>query len=249
MYPPIWTNRAAWTTKRLNYFPVIVGYDPEPGDMSVIPQNIVVQQVANDIATASDMDFQPHMWPDNPYNDSDLLGSRAYPANRRSFFWQFMGLRDNASFFVSALENGTTTGVLREHAIRLNSSVTCSPVSREEYPETCPGERPFTAIFANQYLEVRTCVPGEHGVTPWTLSRNRQDIDEEMFIDVMDNHQFGNYTVHCTASTTRGYFELGNSRNSYAYGPLLNKWPDKQEMANEFNDYLMPNDWLPPSER
>ena len=59
-----------------------------------------------------------------------------------------------------------------------------------------------------------------------------------------------NFTLHCQAETTRGYFELGNYHNNYSYSPLLEKWPGSVEMATEFNDYLNSYaDYLPPSEK
>ncbi len=103
---------------------------------------------------------------------------------------------------------------------------------------------------------LRVCVPGEYGVHPWNLTRHRQDLAEELFLDVLAPVNYinlgylrSNFTLHCHAGTTRGYFELGNYRNNYTYGPLLSQWPALAEMEMEFNDYL---DWrskdLVPSE-
>ena len=52
-------------------------------------------------------------------------------------------------------------------------------------------------------------------------------------------YEFGNVsgTVHCAAKITRGLFELGNTRNNFKYSQLLEKWPDKDRMENEFNDW------------
>ncbi|KAK2755085.1 hypothetical protein FQN54_006614 [Arachnomyces sp. PD_36] len=63
---------------------------------------------------------------------------------------------------------------------------------------------------------------------------------------------YPSFTLKCEASTTRGYFELGNDRNGQIYGPLLEKWPSPEEMAREFNDYLpadFKNFHAPPAER
>jgi hypothetical protein len=45
------------------------------------------------------------------------------------------------------------------------------------------------------------------------------------------------YTIRCRAATTRGYFELGNDFNNNTYGPLLEQWPNKAQMAEIFNDW------------
>jgi hypothetical protein len=70
-----------------------------------------------------------------------------------------------------------------------------------------------------------------------------------MYIDVKDTssgqknmNTDGSYinaisTIHCTATTTRGYFELGNDWNNNTYGPLLAHWPDPAEMAENSNDW------------
>jgi hypothetical protein len=45
---------------------------------------------------------------------------------------------------------------------------------------------------------------------------------------------FHNFTTRCTAGSTRGYFELGNHFNSFAYGPLIEKWPEPEVIEIEF---------------
>jgi len=238
------------------HFPVAVAYDPEPGDMAFLPQNIVVQEVANQLSIFNEMDVQPRMWIDHPYFDPDIYDSYSDPAERRTFFWNFMDMLIGGSdqisrdFFATILENGTTTGVLREHAMRLNSSIQCSPVPKTSFPNTCSGRRPFQASFSRPgFVDIKLCIPGEFGVFPWTRVRSRQDIHEELFLDAsvwsenvaIDGYGGGtrsNFTVHCKAQTTRGYFEIGNYRNNFTYGPLINEWPSPTEMALEWNDYL-----------
>ncbi|THU89073.1 hypothetical protein K435DRAFT_969251 [Dendrothele bispora CBS 962.96] len=223
---------------------VAVGYDSQPSDMRFVPHNLVVQNVVNALGKLSDLEPQPHLWPDNPYADRDIDGFTT-PQNRRIFFWYY-GDDDFASrrYFVSALENGTTTGVLRQHAIRFNSSVTCEHIPRSDYPTTCAGVRPMVMELDRPGLKMRVCAPGEIGHYPWTLSRNRQDISEELYLDLEPTDDqvpladVSNLTMHCTASTTRGYFELGNYRNNYSYGPLIAEWPSPEIMAKEFNDYI-----------
>lgn len=156
------------------HFPVVTGYDPEPGDMALIPQNNVVQEVANQIASFSEMNIQPRLWADNPYSDGDPYRFYVTPVVSETFFWY---MKDIASYrrnlFITALQNGTTTGLLREHAMRLNSSVKCSQVPRSDFPPICPGAHPFTTSFSqSSFLDIRVCVPGEYGVYPWDLIRH-----------------------------------------------------------------------------
>jgi len=46
-----------------------------------------------------------------------------------------------------------------------------------------------------------------------------------------------NFSVHCAATATGDYFELGNHINGYSHQPLLDKWPDKNKMSTACKDY------------
>lgn len=228
-----------------SYPPILIGYDPEPGDLAFAGQNRIVKEVMAALPTFNDVELETHMWPDPSYihNKSQILADPPY--TQMLYYWTNPGIGVGPKFFLTAMQNGTTTGVLREHAMRLNSSVSCKKVPQDQFPSTCSGRRPFTTSLLSDLLGIRVCAPGEYGVFPWTLSRNRQDITEELFLDVVDNRDgrylTANFTLHCEASTTRGYFELGNYRNNQAYGPLLEKWPTPEEMETNFNDKLSPN--------
>jgi hypothetical protein len=92
-------------------------------------------------------------------------------------------------------------------------------------------------------------VPGAYGKTPWTLSRDRQDISEDLWIDVfipdtaltqgvLTELYATNFTLRCTSNTTRGYFEVNNNLNGNNPGPLLETWPSQEELAEDYNDFL-----------
>lgn len=220
--------------------PFTVGYDPEPADIATVRYNQVIQEVMSSLSTFSDLDQQPYLWADPSYLTNDTTAVSDPMPRQRMHYWT--DVMNDPNFFVTALPNGTTTGVLREHALRLNSSVQCERIPRDEFPSPCPGRLPFTTSFSNSEIDIRVCAPGEYGVNPWTLSRNRQDITEQLFLDVdsRSSNRFltESFTLHCTASTSRGYFELGNYRNRQVYGPLLDKWPSQEELKSDFNDQL-----------
>jgi hypothetical protein len=104
------------------------------------------------------------------------------------------------------------------------------------------------------------CVPGKVGTFPWTLSRNRQTITEEIYLDIWDGENLPeferspsglvdiNTTVRCEAKTTRGYFELGNMYNNNTFGPLLDQWPSPEEMQEDFNDWVSMDLYRPAGE-
>jgi hypothetical protein len=224
-----------------------MGLDPEPALLAQIPQSIVVQEILKHTAQVNEYDRQPYLWAEsnNPSN--------SHPIETGTFLGyfsdQFTSV-NTSGYFQAAIPSGTTTGVLREHALRMNSSVSCELIPKSQFPTSCPGSNPFTATYAanppiNVSLELSVCAPGNQTAVPWTISRNRQDISEELFINLgltntageLGPDGPGNFTLHCTSTTTRGYFELGSYQNNFKYGPLLQEWPDSGTLASEFNDY------------
>ncbi|KAI6852478.1 hypothetical protein KC338_g8883 [Hortaea werneckii] len=135
----------------------------------------------------------------------------------------------------------------------MNSSAECADLSQDDFPSQCGGDLPFfTSYDAGNETLIRICVPGNHTQSPWSLTRDRQDIQEEIFIDfttyldpdkrsgVQNVFRGRNFTAHCTTKSTRGYFELANYRNNYTAQPLLAKWPDRETLQTDFDDYLEP---------
>lgn len=137
--------------------------------------------------------------------------------------------------------------------MRLNSTTECSRIARDQFSATCEGTMPLIKTLDDpKNITIRICAPGDYGTSPWTLSRDRQDIAEELFVDVffpgnttilpeyagLVDYRLSNFTTSCTTTTTRGYFELPNYRNDYLAQPLTEKWPDNETMWNEWNDYI-----------
>jgi hypothetical protein len=205
----------------------------------------------------SDKDTQTYLWPEmTPGNGSvNPLDTKKESLSLQWYYYADKGMAEawgldtanSGAFYASALPIGTTTGVLRHHALRQHSTASCQIVPESSFPSTCPGDAPFTTTFSHQDLVVRICGPGSFQTVPWTLSRNRQNISEELWIDVAtpgDRFRLSNgtsyvaFTLHCTASSSRGYFELGNHHNGDVPGPLLEAWPSPDEMAVHFNDRM-----------
>ncbi|KAI2616718.1 hypothetical protein GGR54DRAFT_649144 [Hypoxylon sp. NC1633] len=116
-------------------------------------------------------------------------------------------------------------------------------ISRSDFPSPCPGPEPVNTHVERPGLTLNVCAPGNASQFPFTPSRHRQDIIEHLYVD-LEVSQGGaylsytdNFTIHCTASTSRGYFELGNEGNDYIYDPLLDRWPDPDDIEKNFNDY------------
>lgn len=143
--------------------------------------------------------------------------------------------------FFAAFPFNITTGTKRYHAMRFNSTLECEPLSKDDFPMDCPGNKPYNTSIevrnTTSLSQLRICVPGTWGTSPWTLSRNRQDIEEEVYLQFLDDSdENASSTVRCSSATTRGFFELGNYRTNGAYGPLLEKWPSPDVIESEFND-------------
>lgn len=221
------------------------GYDPEPADMAVVPGNLVARKVGNQLPILSNMDSQYHIWPILPRMGDNW----AMDIGNTFYYYQKTSIK-SIPFYVTAFPPDFSTGVLREHAIRLNTSVSCETVPRLSFPEICPGERPLAGEFSNQETRNRFCVAGDYTSVPWTIDRNRQDITEELWVDNYIPYEspislvssfvesaVNNITVHCVANTTRGYFELPNFHNGNVPGTLLGDWPSQEMLERDFNDY------------
>jgi hypothetical protein len=212
--------------------PRVVGWDMEPAQIAENLLDGVVQQLVGEMAIAGVSDVKANLWANM---------STPEPAEQ-------ILLNLNSESFVATLVQGTTTGVLREHIMRLNSSVSCQRIPRSQFPSSCAGEHPFTISFQHGGNFTRVCIPGFWGLSPWTQSRSRQDICEDLYLDILEQLEFNpglvdeknytrDYTLHCSANTTRGYFELGNYRNNYTWGPLLERWTSKEELTKDYNDF------------
>lgn len=218
------------------------GVDPEPADLQNTPLLLTSRSVASSLALASEQDPQPHLWTSEPYG---LTSSSQ--TNLADILPGGSNISTNGAF-VSALPAGTSTGLFRFHALRLNSTVDCGIVSEAEYPETCPGQTPFLGNYSREGALIRFCVPGQYNVSPWTTSRDRQDITEEAWVqssvandsvlwDAPGTHT-ENFTIRCQVNSTRGYFELPNDFNGNIPGPLLKTWPSQAVLANDFSDIM-----------
>lgn len=244
-----------WFDGVSNYGRYEIGNDIEPIQMALIEQVDFLPQVATGLATISLGDVEPNIWVDHMTEATFLntLSEQGSPWGKIRSLSAYMALPltyddFGSKFFVASIPANSTTGVLREHIMRLNSSIQCMEIDRALFPEKCAGKRPFATSFLGVGgMDIRICIPGEYGSFPWSQNRSRQDISEEIFLDlrVLDDDPLWqaitdqvNATVHCVAGTTRGYFELGNYRNNNEYGKLLHRWPTPEEMSSSYHDWI-----------
>lgn len=238
------------TCKEASTWQKVVGYDPEPQSLEVCPQNTVIQRTRNKIIDVRPLDIQPHLWREAHEHDESTTRDQATDTFQFYYDEEMLpdGVLENRHYFVSSLKSGTTTGVLREHAIRMNTSVEC--VMDHSFPDHCAGDSPFTTNFTSPVLEVAICGEGNHERSPWKNSRDKQEINERLWMHMKVNadtvqqvatHKTDlpsakNFTMRCDATSTRGWFEIGNYQNEYSYQPMLEIWPSPEAMENDFND-------------
>lgn len=242
--------------KLRSYGYAIGGYDPEPADMALAPGNLVARRVRNQLPTLSDMDSLDHIWP----STAGAGDNWALDLGNTFFYYQKTSIKP-IPFYVSNFPQTINTGVLREHALRFNSTASCEMVPRSSFPDVCPGPSPLFGQFSNEETQNRFCVPGNTTSTPWAIDRNRQDILEELWVDnyvpygslvanisTVEIPGLNNLTVHCVARTTRGYFELPNNHNDGKAGQLLQYWPSQAVLEADFNDVEAGTSSVPPAE-
>ena len=221
------------------------GFDAEPWAVELVDQRLVAEEISSSLVTVTPNIEQEYLWVNDPHADHEYGNSYDDPRSRTSLGWYNGGSNPKhpgSTFFATSLPNGTETGVLREHALRLSSEIHCKDITRSEFPSSCAGERPINMEINTSGVALRVCVPGDFKKQPWSRTRNREDIEEELYLDLQLSEGFGSstmhsFTMHCTASSTRGYFELGNVMNNQTYGEILDKWPDPETIMNEYNDY------------
>ena len=96
--------------------------------------------VTKNFATVGLNEFQLHLW----HNTKSSSLPPALQPTFDSYYDRALGdEREKGTYFISAVPNGTLTGVLREHAMRLNSSVGYEEISPDAYPPLCDGNSPF----------------------------------------------------------------------------------------------------------
>ncbi|KAH6979172.1 hypothetical protein EDB82DRAFT_558792, partial [Fusarium venenatum] len=105
--------------------------------------------------------------------------------------------------------------------------------------------------FATSGIKASICVDGNHNAIPWTRSRDRQDIMEHTWLSLEvaqgeDGRKADGqallqdvtaFNLLCRASSTRGYFELGNHCNDQIFQSLLEEWPSRDDIRQNFNDH------------
>jgi hypothetical protein len=162
----------------------VVGRDIEPAQMAIAEQLCVRIWMALDLALVSVDETQLYLWPTNTIYKSMPNKFGPFVFNTKLLrYWIFKrkaiiafgsDLTDPvADFFVAGLLVRTTTGVLRQYIMRLNSSISCKEIDAGDILLLCPGDQPFTVLWDGFIdMEVRVCVSGSSIASPWSPRRS-----------------------------------------------------------------------------
>lgn len=157
-----------------------LGFQVTPQYQDALITSSVMDNIIPSTITGKLSDKQPYLWS----FDQDSLSITSLDAN----------ITNSSSFndipkeqFVATFPVGTDTGALRDLALRLNTSVSCTLVPQSDFPSTCPGDYPSSQIFSNINISTsapfgdlahprcraRICAPGNPTLSPWKDTSDR----------------------------------------------------------------------------
>ncbi|KAF2721973.1 hypothetical protein K431DRAFT_62802 [Polychaeton citri CBS 116435] len=145
--------------------------------------------------------------------------------------------------FLAHLPSGFDTGLISQHLPRMNSSATREKIADADFPAGCeflPGafyvnfnhSGVFDSTSSDGSWSLSACMPANLTLSPWRATRDRQDISEQLYLNISTYSMLSGSTpfvglYRITLNTTLGYFELPNIFNDHVAGPLLEQSPWK----------------------
>ena len=197
----------------------------------------VARSFVADLATSQPFDKNPFLWSQGTIMNVTSL-AEVLSINSNTF--GSLG----KEVFATNFPVGTQTGVLRNLATRLNTSMSCDLIDWRDIPTFCPvrnssgnGGHPPTGIlssirnetkpapFSNETdpnLTLRLCVPGFKDISPWNSTLRPQNILEHMWMDLEYTNLPGRNTYSPTAGSN---FTLHcTSNTTLGYFELPNYW-------------------------
>ena len=221
----------------------------------------IIDSVTSALVEGKLSDKQPYLW----LSGVDSMNITSIATNLAQNHTAFERLP--AILFTATFPVGTDTGVIRQLALRLNSSITCEIVDHSAFPSSCPGPNPFDQTYSNigndsgstplvssatntPKFRTRICAPGDMTASSWQGVGYRQDVFEEVWLDVQYTPALdptgSNFTQHCYGNTTLGYFELPNYWNGHTAGDLFDEYPANGPNVSYYDiDEVLPENGLP----
>lgn len=184
--------------------------------------------------TASMQDIQDQLWQGNRSNCADLIWNGPQPSECAIGGSTLANISILEEPFFAQLPTLFNTGLIRQFAPRINSSVLRSDIDQSEFTSNCQ-ETPNSlfiqyASSPNVYSNwsMVACMPGNLTLSPWKNTRNRQDFSEELYLNITiqpsgnyPSELIGTSLTKIVVNTTAGFFELPNYMNQGLPGPLI----------------------------
>ncbi|KAJ5176634.1 uncharacterized protein N7482_002511 [Penicillium canariense] len=220
----------------------------------VNPKTIHTPVSANDMGVVGDLS-RPSSYYDST-SGSDVVKTRGALLSADTHTWQpqlwqgqqgpqlstFENFSAMTDPFYAQVPSGFHTGVLRQFAMRINSTASSRSIEVDEFPSEC--DTASDAFFANyssltvngyspQVWALTACMPNVTSRSPWSETRNRQEFSESLYLNI--SIQDPTYPIkgmpadgalyEINLRTTAGYFELPNYMNNGTPGALLENDP------------------------
>jgi hypothetical protein len=149
--------------------------------------------------------------------------------------------------FLAQLPAGYNTGLIKQVAPRISSSVTRTVISADEFPEDCPST---TGAFYSRYegalgstrdgligpglWGIEACMPDDQRLSPWSATRSKQQFSETLYLNMTASEDSGYAKIQI--DTTAGYFQLPNYFNGQTPGPLIEDDPQNYDCGDSCTD-------------
>lgn len=237
------------------------GTQNTPGTLASVQSTRIIDSINSALVEGKLSDKQPYLW----LSGVDSLNITSVATNLAHNITAFERLP--ALLYTATFPVGTDTGVIRQLALRLNSSITCEIADHSAFPSSCPGLNPFDQTFSNigndsnstpfdlsgtnaPKFQTRICAPGDMTTSSWRGTGHRQDVSEEVWLDVQFTPVLdptsSNFTQHCYGNSTLGYFELPNYWNGHTASELFTTWPaDGPNISYYHIDEIFPESGFP----
>lgn len=207
---------------------------------------IQTARLRGELASVSNKDFQPELWQEGtPHCSSNHSSDLEFSPECYQGGTTFDNIAALLSPYIAQLPSGYQTGLITQFMPRMNSSISYATVSQTDFPQNCntiSGAYYIEYAYNETLLNVQVCMPDDISRSPWRATRDRQDISEQMFLNIAFGTSIspatldktpGNVTLKLLVNTTLGYFELPNYNNSGIAGPLLAKDPHDTCQGND----------------
>ncbi|TPX14543.1 uncharacterized protein E0L32_005235 [Thyridium curvatum] len=229
----------------------LVGYDPSPAVLDALSLAPVLATLRQKLINGGREELQRYVWFFGQSQPREPLQSQS-GYTLREILTRINGNGEGADFGVSSVPWGVETGTSQYHALGMTSYATCAPIDRTAFPEPCPGPHPFTTQLDFPTAGgLRVCVPGDFSRALWENNLKKQDVEEELFVDVSygPTSSLQRFTTRCTAKSSRGYIKVGSEGKPTIQAAFVDSLPDQERrrIYNPASKNKDPSSYVQPS--